>query len=292
MATPVVTPPAPVDINTPAAQIAQVNTESQATPTPGQPRNPDGTFAAPPAPPAAPPTPAAPTPENPVVMNDLGNGVFEVKYVTGETFKGTAAELLPKMGQAHVNTKLWAKQQVQQQTPPPPAAPQSPFTDPAEAATANYVLDLIAKKMGLPNGEALASQFGYIDQNATDYASQTVALQFQASQPDFNPTQENSDKLLQVINDSGIGPAFDAAPRDQQVMMLKQAHAYCLMNNVYAAKPKTPAAPSVPAPPPPAPGGRTAMPEGQLPDNLKATLSDTPEQIKAKWAEAQRLGYV
>jgi len=287
------TPPVPaapqIDINTPAAQIAQVNQESQGTPTPGQPRNPDGTFAPPAAPPVA--APAGPTPENPVIVTDLGEGKFKAQYLTGETFEGSAADVLAKTGQAHVNTKLWAKQQVQQTQQPPqvqaPPAPQSRFKTPEEKATADYVAQLL----GFPDVEALENKFNYVEANTTDYAAQTVALQFQAVQQDFNPTTENSDKLMKVINDSGIGPAFDAAPRDQQVQMLRQAHAYCLMAKIYDPKPVT-AAPNIPAPPPPAPGGRAQVPMGQLPDNLKASLNDNPDQIKAKWAEAQRLGYV
>lgn len=286
MATPAVTPNPEVNVNTPAAEIAKANQESQGSPTPGQPRNADGTFAAPP--PAAPAPLPEPTPENPVVTQDLGQGKFKVKYVTGETFEGTAAEVLAKTGQAHVNTKLWAQNKAKEVEQPPaaPVQPTSRFKSPEEKQVADYVANLL----GFDNIEALEHRFGYVEQNTTDYASQSTALKFQAAQPDYNPTPDNSAKLMQVINDSGVGEAFDAATPEQQVRMLQQAHAYCLMTKVYDAKPQTTAAPAVPVPPPPAPGGRAQVPQGQLPDNLIATMSDTPEQIKAKWEEARRLG--
>jgi len=292
MSTTPTVPAPPIDINSPAVDIAAANAQSQQTPTPGQPRNPDGTFATP-APP--PPTPAPPQPYSVVEEG----GKVKIKFADlPEVYEGAnQQEALAKVAEALYNTKKYAqtlKAQPVQQPPAPPQQPvvtQSPFADPAEAATANYVLDLVAKSMNLPNGDALKEQMGFVTANTTDYASQTTALQFQAMQPDFNPTPENSDKLLQVLNDSGVGQVFDSAPREQQVRMLQQAHAYCLMAKIYDPKPATTQAPNVPTPPPPAPGGRTAMPEGQLPDNLRATLNDTPEQIKAKWDEARRLGY-
>ncbi len=282
--------PAPITVNTPAAEIAAANVASQTTETPGQPRNPDGTFAAPPAPPAV----VSPTAENPVVTRDLGEGKFQVEYLTGEKFEGTAAEVLAKVGQAHVNTKMWAKNQVQ--TPPPPPQvvepPKSPFANDEEAQVAEYTANLIAKKLGYPDAATMQRALGHIQENTTDYASQAVTLQFQAAQPDFNPTKENSDKLIEVITQSGMGAAFDAAERPQQVQMLRQAHAYCIMNKIYDPKPAGAAPNRVQAPPPPPPSGRAPVVTGALPENLVATMADTPEQIKAKWAEAQRLGYV
>src|SRR6476646_1850654 len=141
--------PAPITINTPAAEIAAANAASQQTDTPGQPRNPDGTFA--PVAAAPPPPPPEPTPENPVVTRDLGAGQVEVKYLSGETFKGTVAEVAAKIGAAHVNTKLWAQGEVAKaQQPPPPAAPEpvSPFANPQEQELAEYTADLVAKLLG------------------------------------------------------------------------------------------------------------------------------------------------
>lgn len=287
------TPPVPaVTVNTPAADIAAANAASQVTPTPGQPRDDQGRFATP-TPPAVPASPVAPTPENPVVTQDLGGGKIKVQYLTGETFEGTPTEVAVKMGQAHVSTKLWAKEQVAAaQTPPAPTpvAPPSPFANPEEQQVAEYTANLQAKLLGYQDWRDMQRALGNIQENTIDYASQTTALQFQATQPDFNPTKDNSDKLLSVISQSGLDPVFETATREQQVMMLRQAHAYCLQQKIYDAKP-TGTVPAVPTPPPPAPTGRSPQDAEGLPENLRATVNDTPEQIKAKWAEAVRLGY-
>lgn len=283
----------PITVNTPAVEIAAANAATQATETPGQPRNADGTFAPPVA--AAPVVPVAiePSPENPVVTTDLGNGQYEVKYLTGESFKGTAAEILPKIGQAHVSTKLWAKNQVQ--APPPPAPvvePPSRFANPEEQAVAEYTANLIAKTLGYPDAPTMQRALGHIQENTADYASNIITLQFQASQPDFNATPDNSQKLLQVIAQSGISDEeFGQKSRDQQVMLMRQAHTYCIMNKIYDPKPSGAPQARVAPPPPPPPSGRTPTSAEALPENLRATLNDTPEQIKAKWEQAKAAGY-
>lgn len=281
----------PITVNTPAVEIAAANAATQTTETPGQPRNADGTFAPPVV--AAPVAPVVvePSPENPVVTTDLGNGQYEVKYLTGESFKGTAAEILPKIGQAHVSTKLWAKNQVQAPPPPPVVEPPSRFANPEEQAVAEYTANLIAKTLGYPDAPTMQRALGHIQENTTDYASQAVTLQFQAAEPTFNATKDNSDKLIDVINQSGMGQAFDSAERPQQVQMLRQAHAYCIMNKIYDPKPSGAPQARVAPPPPPPPSGRTPTSAEALPENLRATLNDTPEQIKAKWEQAKAAGY-
>lgn len=289
MSTTPIIPAPPIDINTPAPAIAAANAATQVTDTPGQPRNPDGTFA---PPPVAAPIVVAPTAENPVVTRDLGEGKFQVEYLTGEKFEGTAAEVLGKVGQAHVSTKLWAKNQVQ--APPPPVVeppPVSRFANPEEQQVAEYTANLIAKTLGYPDAQTMQRALGHIQENTTDYASQAVTLQFQAAEPTFNATKDNSDKLIDVINQSGMGQAFDSAERPQQVQMLRQAHAYCIMNKIYDPKPSGAPQARVAPPPPPPPSGRTPTSAEALPENLRATLNDTPEQIKAKWEQAKAAGY-
>lgn len=289
MSTTPVTPAPPIDINTPAPAIAAANAATQVTETPGQPRNPDGTFA---PPVVAAPVVVAPTAENPVVTRDIGEGKFQVEYLTGEKFEGTAAEVLAKVGQAHVSTKLWAKNQVQAPPPPPVVEPPaSRFANPEEQAVAEYTANLIAKTLGYPDAPTMQRALGHIQENTTDYASQAVTLQFQAAEPTFNATKDNSDKLIDVINQSGMGQAFDSAERPQQVQMLRQAHAYCIMNKIYDPKPSGAPQARVAPPPPPPPSGRTPTSAESLPENLRATLNDTPEQIKAKWEQAKAAGY-
>lgn len=259
-----------VTVNTPAPEIAAANVASQTTPTPGQPA------------PAPAPVQAAPAAE--YQLQDLGQGRVKVQYATGEVFEGTNQEIIDKIAKAHVQTKQWAKSQVQ--PVPVTTAPVSRFASPDEKQAADYVAHLL----GFPNVEALENRFGFVEQNTSDYASQTTAMQFQAMEPSFNQTPENSEKLLQVISAAMPDEEFGAKSRDQQVQIMRQAHSYCVMNKIYDPKPANNAPASVPAPPPPAPGGRTAAEVGSIPANLVATMNDTPEQIKAKWDKARELG--
>ena len=290
--------PVPVTINTPAAEIAAASAASQATPTPGQPRNPDETFAPTAAAPHPAPLPATPTPENPVVTTDLGGGQVEVKYLTGETFKGTVAEVAAKIGQSHVTTKQWAQSEVAKAKQPPEPAPPPPpsrFEDAQEEAVAKYTANLVAKTLGYPDAETMVRALGHIQDSTVDYSSQLTALQFQAKAPDFNPTPENNEKMFNVILQSGISDEeFGQKTREQQVMLMQQAHAYCLATNQYTAKPATAPRSNVPNPPPPAPttGVRPATIGGELPPELVAKVTDSAEVIKQKWDRAVELGYV
>lgn len=293
--------PAPVTVNTPAADIAAANAASQATTTPGQPRNADGTFASPatPATPAAPAAPAEPTPDNPVVTRDLGNGQVEVRYLSGEKFTGTALEVAAKIGQAHVTTKQWAQSEVAKAKQPPAVTPEPPpslFSDPQEEAVARYTAGLVAKLLGYPDADTMSRALGHIQDSTVDYSSQLTALQFQAKAPDFNPTPENNDKLFGVIMQSGISDEeFGQKTREQQVMLMQQAHTYCIATGQYQAKPaaNAPTTPRVPNPPPPAPtGARPPETGGAIPPELVAQPGDSLEVIKQKWEKAAALGLV
>lgn len=296
---PTVPTPAPeITVNTPAAEIAAANTASQQTEQPGgQPRNPDGTFAPVAAAPPVPAAPIAPTPDNPVVTTDLGNGQVQVQYLTGETFKGTLAEVTDKIGRSHVTTKQWAQSEVAKAKQPPAAEPPPPpsrFSDPQEEAVANYTAGLVAKMLGYPDAESMSRALGHIQDSSVDYSSQLTALQFQAKAPDFNPTPENNEKLFGVIVESGISDEeFGAKTREQQVQLMRQAHAYCLATGQYQGK--TAAAPirtAAPPPPPPTQGSQPLSTGGQIPAELMAQPGDSLEVIKQKWEKAAALGLV
>lgn len=293
------TPPAPeISVNTPAAEIK--------TAIQNQPRNPDGTFAASTpipepiqSPPPPPPAPVEPTPDNPVIVSDLGNGQFEARYLTGEKFTGTAAEVLANTGKAHVSTKLWAKDQVAQaqiQQPPAPQPPPSPFSDPQEEAVAKYTAGLVAKLLGYGDADQMARALGHIQDSSIDYSSQLTALQFQAKAPDFNPTPDNNQKLFKVITDSGISDAeFGQKTREQQVMLMQQAHAYCVQTGQYQPKPQVQTQqPRAPQPPPPLPGSSSQplVTGGVIPAELQANPGDSLEVIRQKWEKAAALGLV
>lgn len=281
-----VTPPNPAapSPQPTAAELAAANAASQLTATPGQP-----TPAATPEPPSA---PQQPTPDNPVITSDLGGGRFKVQYLTGETFEGTAAEVLANQGRAHVSTKLWAKQQAAQPpTPTAPVAPPSLFTDPSEEAAAEYAANLIAKKLGYPDAQSMQNALGHISETSADFSAQSISLEFQAAAPDFNQTPENSNKLLGLIAETVGDDAFGAMNREQQVKMMRQAHAFLLQTGQYQPKPSAHQPRNVPAPPPPAPtGSRPPDTGGVLPPELVVQPGDSLEVIKQKWDKAAAMG--
>lgn len=280
-ATPVV-PATPTPV--PADQVnVNMTREQIAAATPSAPA---------PAAPAA-PVVTAPTPENPVVTTDLGNGQFEVKYLTGETFKGTATEILQKQGQAHVNTKNWAKQQVQNQPAPPtpPTPPPSKFATPEEEATAKYVLELQAKGLGYDSVDQYKADLSRIQHNTEQFAGQNLSIQFAAAAPEFNATQENSDKLLQTVEDLGLTPSFVSGDTQQQLKILRAAHAYALKEKIYDPRPATAAPTPTPIPPPPIPSSGP-VDLTTIPDDLKVDVNMTKDEIQRRIELARQRNYI
>lgn len=283
MSTAPVTPVAPA---TPAAPVAAPVTAENVTVNMTR----EQIAAAPAAPaPAVEATPAAvpaPTPDNPVVTVDLGGGQYEVKYLTGETFKGTATEVLGKIGQSHVSTKQWAQSEVAKAKAPAPAPvtpPPSVFSTPEEAATAQYVLELQAKGLGFPTVDAYKEALGRIQQNTDQFAGQSLSIQFAAAHPEFNGTPENSDKLLKTVDDLGLTQNFMSNNPTMQLNALRAAHAYALQTKVYEAKPaaQAAAAPVVVAPPPPIPNSGP-VDLSTVPDDLKVNVNMSREEISRR----------
>lgn len=273
MSTPVITPATPtpvpaeqVNVNMPKEQIAAATPSSA------------------PAAPAAIPVAVEPTPDNPVVTKDLGGGQFEVKYLTGETFKGTASEILAKQGQAHVSTKLWAKTEIEKakQPPPPPTpAPVSPFASPEEEATAKYVADLFAKQMGYDNADQLKQAQGRIQQNTEQFAGQNLSIQFAAAAPEFNATPQNNEKLLDTVETLGFTPMLLSGDINQQLNALRAAHAFALQNKIYEPKPTTAPTPTPQIPPPPVPSTSPAD-LSTVPDDLRVDVNMSKEEIQKR----------
>jgi len=249
--------------------------------------------------PSAPVTPAIPvaaepTPENPVVTKDLGGGQFEVKYLTGETFKGTAQEVFAKQGQAHVNTKNWARTEVEKAkqpvTPPTPPEP-SRFSTPEEEATARYVLELQAKGLGFGSVDEYKQALGRIQQNTEQFAGQNLSVQFAAAAPDFNGTPENSEKLLNTVETLGLTQNMLSGDPATQLNALRAAHAFALQTGVYQARPSAQAAPVTPIPPPPIPStGPTDL--SAVPDDLKVDVNMTKEEIQKRIDLARQRNYI
>jgi len=284
MSTPAI--PATPAIPLTTEQIAAANAASQSTPTPGQP---------PVAAELAAPVITAPTPENPVVVTDLGGGRFKTELLTGEVFEGTAQEILAKQGQAQVSTKLWAKDQVtkaaQPATPATPEAPQSVFANAEEQAAAEYAAGLVAKSLGYPDAQTMRRALGMIQETSSTFAAQNIELQFLTAQPDFNNTKENNEKLLGNIVNAGLGEAFDRASPKQQVNMLQMAHSFLVQNDKSYTTKQAGNNPKPPMPIPPVPVGSRPPTTGGIPENLKAVPGDSPQEVMRKWQEAKKLGY-
>jgi hypothetical protein len=275
-ATPVpATPAAEVNVNMTREQIAA------AVPTPVTP--------------AAPAIPAAvePTPENPVVTKELGGGQFEVKYLTGETFKGTAAEILLKQGQSNYNTHQWAKLEVAKakqpvtQEPPPPQI----FANEEESKIAKYVTELQAKELGFQTVDEYKAALGRIQQNTEQFAGQNLSVMFSAAAPEFNATKENSEKLLNTVETLGLLPLMTSGDTNQQLNALRAAHAFALQTKVYEAKPAAQAAPTPPIPPPPIP---TSGPVDltTIPEDLKVDVNMPKEEIQRRIELARSRNYI
>lgn len=258
--------------------------------------------AAQPAPvaPAA-PTPAIPaaiiepTPDNPVVTKDLGGGQFEVKYLTGESFKGTAAEVLSKVGQSHVTTKQWAQAEVaktKQPAAPVPTPEPSRFSSEEEKATAKYVTELQAKELGFASVDEYKQALGRIQQNTEQFAGQNLSVQFAASAPEFNGTPENSEKLLNTIDTLGFTQQFATGDTKQQLNILRAAHAFALQTKIYDPRPAIAAPVATPiAPPPPIPSSGP-VDLNTVPEDLRVDVNMTKEEIQRRIDLARGRNYI
>lgn len=281
------TVPAPVPATAAPVPAEQVNVnmtrEQIAAASPSSPA---------PAAPAA-PVVAAPTPENPVVTTELPGGKFKVQYLTGEVFEGTPTEILQKQGQAHVNTKNWAKQQVQNPPAPPtpPTPPPSKFATPEEEATAKYVLELQAKGLGYDSVDQYKADLSRIQHNTEQFAGQNLSIQFAAAAPEFNATQENSDKLLKTVDDLGLTQQFVSGDTPQQLKILRAAHAFALQTKVYEPRPATAAPTPTPIPPPPIPStGPVDL--TTIPEDLKVDVNMSKEEIQRRIDLARSRNYI
>lgn len=239
----------------------------------------------------------APTPDNPVVTVDLGGGQYEVKYLTGETFKGTATEVLAKVGQSHVSTKQWAQSEVAKAKVPPatPVLPEpSKFSTPEEEATAAYVMELFAKKAGYNSSEQMLQEQARIRNNAEQFAGQNLSVQFAAVAPEFNGTAENSDKLLNTVKTLGLDSLLSSNDPGQQLNALRAAHAFALQNKIYDPRPAAPvvAAPVVATPPPPPIPSSGPVDLSAVPEDLKVDINMPKEEIQRRIDMARQRNYI
>lgn len=295
MSTPVVTPDQPIQtVPTPAG-----------TPpiAPVQPRDENGRFTAPqpntpspaPNPVPAPSSQPAPTPQ-PYTVKDLGNGQVEVTFADlPEIYRGTQADILPKVAEALYNTKKYAQtlktQPVPQPQPVTPPQHQSRFATPEDEQAANYVTDLVAKSFGFENAAQMRERVGNTVTTSQDYQDNQLAIQFMANNKDFNPTDENSAKIVDAIVNMGFGELYENGNQSQRLNLMNMAHAYNLKTGVYQAMPQTQAAPQNPNLPPPPPPNRAPQDTyAGVPQELIPTINDTQQQILEKIAKLKERG--
>jgi len=290
MSTPVITPSADPQVQT--------------TPTPAGMPAPVPPAPTPVAAPVAPVTPAAPTPAatpTPYATEDLGNGRVRVKFADlPEVYEGTQAEILPKIAEALYNTKKYA--QTLKQTPPAAPAPpvvtpptSSRFADTVEEQAANQLADLVAKRFGYENGDALQKALGHTVNTADDYQSNQLSISFQAAQPDFNGIPENVAKLASTIGMFvGSDEAWAQMQPAQQLNAMRAAHAYNLQNKIYEPRPAQAAPPpNVPIPPPPVPTAKSPQDQfSGVPADMIPTINDTQAVILEKTAKLRAAGYI
>jgi hypothetical protein len=240
-----------------------------------------------------PPASVEPTPDNPVVTTDLGNGQLSVRYLTGETFQGTAAEVATKIGQAHVNTKNWAKSQTAQPAAPVPETPApSPFASPEEEQTAKYVLELQAKGLGFKSVEDYREALTRIQSTTERTAGEHLSIAFAASAPEFNATAENSEKLLNTIDVLGLTPNFMSNDPTMQLNALRAAHAFALQNKIYEPKPAVQATPVIAPPPPPPPPSSGQADLSTVPEDLRVDVNMSKEEIQKRMDMARQRNYI
>ena len=173
------------------------------------------------------------SPQDAGTVTENGDGTYTVKLQTGETFKGTATEVMQAQAAAQVNTKLWARQKLAQAQQQPTAEPNR---QPAqlEDYSGSLSQDLAARQ-----ADALAQQFGFSDKNemqqwgetvsqkiATiqEYENEKLATRFCADCPDFPSTPEAVNALTSIVENNGWQWSAES---------LQAAHALAVRNHIY-----------------------------------------------------------
>ena len=248
--------------------------------------NPPAAEPAPTPAPAPAPAPAA-TPE-PYHIEKLADGTVHVKLDSGEEFRGTYDEVLPKIAKSKYDSSSYAKQlkheletkSVPAQPPVQPPAP--PAEDPDTVAARNWMVETLAKDpatakklVGAAFGiqaEQLDSVFSQMTKATNEMQLNSTWIEFHQSCQDFVDTKENCDILVSYL------PAdLNRLPTSEE---LRRAHAAAVYDKKYATAPApAPAAgPSPPVPPPmPSSGGVSSAGE---PDPWTMPLADLKRNLQ------------
>lgn len=201
----------------------------------------------PPAPPPASEPVAAPASPQPYEIAKQPDGSYEVKYSTGEIFKGTPDAIIAEVAKAHISTKEWAKQKAAQQPPAPaPPPPVAPAEDPAEVAARQFIAEGLARELGFSNAAEMKQHLSIMGNVTEKYQANDSILTFLASAPDFPNTPPASEAIGDALARMGIDVTRTVPTAEQ----FRQAHALCLYEKKYAPATPPPPAHVVPTPPP------------------------------------------
>jgi hypothetical protein len=168
------------------------------------------------------------------------DGTMTVEYATGERFTGDPLTVTQKIGEAHVNTKLWARQQRAQ--PPQPTEPQL-NQQPATQSTEQPASGSLADDLAARQADALARRWGYSNEaefiqdqmsrrqrddqlaaKVEQFEEQELAARFHATCPDFPDTEDTANTVMQIISSNGWQPNLES---------LQAAHALAIRNGLY-----------------------------------------------------------
>jgi hypothetical protein len=225
------------------------------------------------------------------------DGTMTVEYATGERFTGDPLTVTQKIGQAHVNTKLWARQQRAQQPqqmtePQLNQEPQQQIISPEptqQSTIADYWAEqqaaALAKQFGFGSKEELLQWGENVNQKmaaVSQYEDERLASEFLSRCQDFPSTPEASEAIANIVQNNGWQWNADS---------LQAAHLLAVKNHMY--EPISPEQPQ-PARIAPPPMLRTSNPElasNQANDPWNMSMQDLRKAAIAQELDRNSPGY-
>lgn len=144
-------------------------------------------------------------------LETLPDGNYQVKYATGEVFKGDINTILDQTAKAHVSTKRWALDRAQQQSANPQALPEAELS-PEERQKVSQLLgefitpevkqhlasEGMAQVLGVP-AEAVPQMVQGITKTVADYEANLLLMDFGQRCQGYLDTPENSTALHESL---------------------------------------------------------------------------------------------
>ena len=163
-----------------------------------------------------------------------------VEYATGERFVGDPLTVTQKIGEAHVNTKVWARQQraqQSQQTTEPMQLNQHTAQPTEQTASGSLADDLatrqadaIARQLGfndLTEAKQSILEMGRVKEQVQKFEEQELAARFHATQRQTSPTRKKAaETVMQIIGSNGWQPNLES---------LQAAHALAMQESTLSA---------------------------------------------------------